>query len=266
MDAQAGFSIVDALCTPGPFSTRQPDQPCTMADLMAEHARFGIRQRLCLHAESRDGVPDEGNAEMDRLAGEHPGTGAIWTVLPPRRLHAEPVESLIDRARKSGVAAFVLFPKRQSHHFAPWANGPLYAAMEEAKLPLYVDASQIEWRDLYDVARAYPRLPIVVWYAGYRTDRYLIPIMDECENLRIGLAPTFVQSDCIEDFTGRYGPTRLIFGSGWPTQSPGPLITLVTYSTVDDATKSAILSGNINRLVSDVSWPVKGLESTNTHG
>lgn len=236
----------------------EPGAPYKMEDLVKEHSRCGIRQRLCLHAESRDGVADEGNAEMLRLAGENQGTGVIWTALPPRRFHAEPVKSLMDRARKGGVAAFALFPKRQLHHLAPWANDELYKAMAEARLPLVLDWEQTDVRDLYDVAKTYPRLPILVWGAHYRTDRYLIPIMDQCRNVHVGIAPRFVQTNGIEGFCSRYGPGRLIHGSGWPAQSPGMMISHVTYSTVDDATKSAILSGNIKRILGEVEWAVKG--------
>lgn len=255
-----GYEIVDALCSSGPTSVRQPGQPYDFDGLLTEHSRFGITRRLCLHAESRDGVPEEGNAEMARLAGEHVGTGVVWTVLPPRRFHAEPLGELMQRAQTQGVAAFALFPKRQVHRLAPWAMGELYGAMAEARLPLYLDFDQCDWDSLYEIARACPALPLALWNAPYRSDRFLIPILDQCANLRVGLATRFVQSGGIEDFCGRYGPGRLIYGSKWPAQSPGPLISYVTYARIEDSAKQAILSGNITRLVSGVAWPVKGFE------
>lgn len=255
------YKIIDAFCCPGPTSVHEPGAAYTLDDLLKEHSRYGIAQRLCMHAESRDGVPDEGNSEMTRLAKDAPGTTVIWTALPPRRFHAEPVTSVIEKARKAGVAALALYPKRQLHHLAPWANDELYRAMEEARLPLVLDWEQIDVRDLYDVAKAYPRLPILVWGAHYRTDRYLIPIMDLCENVYVGLATRFVQTGGIEDFCERYGPGgRLIYGSGWPAQSPGMMISCVTYATVDDESKTAILSGNVKRILADVAWPVQGFE------
>ena len=153
---------------------------------------------------------------MDRLAAANPGTGVIWTVLPPKRFHAEPIDTLMDRAR------------------------PDFTAIRE-------------------VAKSFPRLPIVVWNASYRSDRFLVPIMDECKNVHVGLAFAFVQTDVVEEFCGRYGPGRLIFGSSWPLQSPGPFISLVNYANVDDKAKQAIFSGNVARLLSEVKWPVKGI-------
>ena len=83
--AHPHYPIIDALCYVGPYSLRRPGTPYTMADLSQEHARYGIKRRLCLHNESRLGVAEEGNQEMCRLAAAHPGTGVIWTVLPPCR-------------------------------------------------------------------------------------------------------------------------------------------------------------------------------------
>jgi predicted TIM-barrel fold metal-dependent hydrolase len=139
----------------------------------------------------------------------------------------------------------------------PWSNAELYAAMAESRLPLYLDHEQTDWQALYETARDYPRLPIVLWNAHYRTDRFLIPIMDQCPNLHVGLATRFIQSQGLEDFCERYGPGRLIYGSNWPVQSPGPLISYVTYSLLDDDSKQAILAGNITRLLRDVAWPVR---------
>ncbi len=253
----ARFEIVDALCCPGPVSAHEPGRPYRMEDLLSEHARFGIVQRLCLHAESRDGVSDEGNAEMDRIASGNPGTAIVWAVLPPHRFHAEPVDELMSRAKNAGVAAFAMFPKRQLHSLMPWSNGVLYAAMSESRLPLYLDCEQTDWQALFETACAYPELPIVIWNAHYRTDRFLIPIMDQCPNVHVGLAARFVQSQGLEDFCGRFGPVRLVYGSNWPLQSPGPLISYITYSLLEDDSKQAILAGNIKRLLQDIAWPVR---------
>ena len=51
--------IVDAFCRVGPYRTRNRGRPYDFDDLLAEHDRFGIRSRLCLHAEARDGVPEK---------------------------------------------------------------------------------------------------------------------------------------------------------------------------------------------------------------
>lgn len=256
------YSIVDAFCWTGPVAKREPDAPYTMEQLLAEHSRFQIRQRLCIHYESRDGYPDAGNEEMSRLAALHPGTSAIWTALPPRRFHAEPVATVMSRAQAAGAAMFTMYPKKQWHHLAPWANSELYSAMEEAHLPLALEMDQAGYPEVYELAKAHPRMPIVLWSGGYADERFVIPVMDLCPNVHVGLATRFIPTDGIEQFSKRYGPGRLIFGSGWPVQSPGPLITYVTYANVSDETKAAVLGGNIRRLLGGVRWKVAGLEGS----
>ncbi len=257
---ESKFQILDAFNWVGPCARREPGTPYSLEELLIEHGRVGIRHRLCTHVESRDNVPAEGNAEMSLLASQHAGTGVVWVALPPRRFHAEPVGKFMASAEQNGVAMFTIYPKKQTHHIASWANSELYLAMEEARVPLALEMDQVTYAEVYDLARAHPKMPIVLWNCGYQDERMLIPILDLCPNVHVGLAVRFIPTDGIEQFTKRYGPERLIFGSGWPAQQPGPLITYVTYADVSDDAKNAILSGNIRRLVSGVRWKVRGFE------
>lgn len=245
------MNIVDAFCWVGPHIKREPGTPYSLEELLAEHARCGIEHRLLFHQESREGVPAEGNSALTPQGGSAVG----WVVLPPRRFFAEPI---MEKAQAAGVAMFAMYPKRQNHHIASWANSELYLAMEEARLPLMLEIGQVNYEEVYNLAKAHPRMPIVFWNIGYTDERLLIPILDLCPNVFAGLATRFIPTDGIEQFTKRYGPGRLIFGSGWPAQSPGPFLTYVNYADVSPDAKSAILGGNIQQLIAGVRWKVKG--------
>ena len=259
---QSCYPIIDAYCSPGPYAKRPPDEAYSMAHLLKEHQRYGIKQRFCLFAEARDAGVEVGNRHMTHLAEQNGGTGIIWVALPPQRFYAETPEALMERAQAAGVAMFAMFPVTQGHHLAPWANGAIYAAMQQARLPLALDASQLEYPMVYEIARAYPELPIILWNVKYRQERLIIPILDACRNVHIGLGRNFIPNDGVEQFSARYGPGRLIFGSTWPIQSPGPLISYVMYSDVEPDIKRAILSENLRRLLGNVAWKVRALEVT----
>ena len=267
--------IVDAYCSVGPYRNREPGTPFELPDLLDEHARNGITARLILHAESRDGVPDDGNAELARLVPDEPGSrsGLIWTALPPRRYGAEDAEGWIARAEAAGVAMVALFPTTNGHHLAPWANGELYAVLEAARLPLVLAMTQATYTDVHEIATAYPLLPLVLWGASYMDERLQVPLLDACPNVHVGLATIAIPTGGIERSVARYGPGRLIFGSAWPLghrsasygtdthrplQVPGPLLTYVRYAAVPDDAKAAILGGTVRRLLDDVCWPVRG--------
>jgi predicted TIM-barrel fold metal-dependent hydrolase len=261
------FEIIDALTVVGPWRDRPPGRPYGFDDLLREHERFGITRRLTLHAESRDGVPDNGNTEMTRLTVLRTDTAPIWTVLPPRRFGGPAVDVLLGDAQAAGVAMFALFPETHGHHLAPWANGDLYGAMESARLPLLLDVGNAmgsearrRYEEIHAVASAHPRLPIVLWNAFYMDERLQVPLLDDCPNVHVGIATVFIPTWGIEQHTARYGPGRLIFGSNWPQQSPGPLLTYVRYAEVDDRARQAILGGTVRSLAADVRWPVHGFE------
>jgi hypothetical protein len=81
----------------------------------------------------------------------------------------------------------------------------------------------------------------VLWNAFYMDERLQVPLLDDCPNVHVGIATVFIPTWGIEQYTARYGPGRLIFGSNWPQQSPGPLLTYVLYAEVDDPRRQAIL-------------------------
>ena len=261
---KTAFDVVDALTVVGPYRDRQPGTPFEFEDLLAEHETYGIARRLTLHAEARDGVPDEGNAAITRIVSTREDTAAIWTALPPARFGGRSAERLLADAQASGVAMFAFLPETHGHHLMPWANRELYAAMAEARLPLVLDVAQAPYEHVHTVATAYPKLPIILWNAFYMDERLQVPLLDVCANVHVGLATVFIPTWGIEQYTARYGPGRLIFGSNWPAQSPGPLLTYVLYSEVPDQAKSAILGGTVRRLADDVRWPVRGLPAEGT--
>ena len=250
--------IVDAFCSVGPYRTRQPGTPYEFDDLVAEHERLGIGGRICLHAEARDGVPDEGNFALTRLTILRQDTGLIWTALPPRRFAGTPIERWLGDAQAAGVAMVALFPETHGHHLAPWANRELYSALEASRLPLVLDVRQAPYAQVHEIAVAHPRLRIILWNAFYMDERMQVPLLDACPNVHVGIATVFIPTWGIEQFTARYGPGRLIFGSNWPAQSPGPLLTYVRYAAIPEDAKQAILGETVRRLAAEVAWPVRG--------
>jgi hypothetical protein len=261
------FDIVDAFTVVGPWRDRPPGAAYEFEDLLEEHHRFGIGRRLTLHAEARDGVPDEGNLAVDRMTFLRDDTAPIWTVLPNRRFGAPTVEKTMSEAERAGVGMFAFFPETHGHHIAPWANRELYAAMEYVRLPLVLDVGNAQgaearrhYEQIHSVAVAHPGLPIVIWNAFYMDERLLVPLLDLCRNVHLGLATVFIPTFGMEQFTARYGGGRLLFGSNWPRQSPGPLLTYILYADVSDRVKIEILSANVERLLRNVRWSVRGFK------
>jgi predicted TIM-barrel fold metal-dependent hydrolase len=173
------------------------------------------------------------------------------------------VEQLLSDAQAAGVAMFGVFPRTHAHHVAPWAMGDLYGAMEAARLPLVLDLEQTSYDEVHAIAIAHRKLPIVLWGAWYVDERLHVPLLDACPNVRIGLAGdrhVFIPTFGIEQYVGRYGPDRLVFGSGWPLQSPGPYLSYVRYAEVREHLKEAILADTVRELLAAVRWKVRGFE------
>ena len=46
-----------------------------------------------------------------------------------------------------------------------------------------------------------------------------------------------------------FGAERLIFGTGMPEYAPGPAVTLITYSGLDEEAKRQVAGDNLRRLL-----------------
>ena len=80
----------------------------------------------------------------------------------------------------------------------------------------------------------------------------MYPLLAQCPELRVCLAPRCITPLGIERFVARFGAARLLFGSGLPESSPGGLIGYVMYSDISDDDKAAILAGNVETLLREV--------------
>lgn len=55
----------------------------------------------------------------------------------------------------------------------------------------------------------------------------------------------------IRDFYNRYGPRRMIFGSGFPETPMGGALLTLAHAEIPDEAKEAVFGGNLKRLLEE---------------
>ena len=85
-------------------------------------------------------------------------------------------------------------------------------------------------------------------------ERYLRPLLDRFQNFHLETSGLLVEG-LIEEFCVRYGPDRLLFGSGYPDNCRGGALMRLAQAEVADADKAAIAGGNLDRLLNQVRLP-----------
>ena len=106
------------------------------------------------------------------------------------------------------------------------------------------------WRNVREVAGAFPQLPIVVVYTGMLQGRRLLPLLERCPNVLADL--TCAAFQFIEYVVERLGAGRLVLASHFPAEDPALYTTWVNYADLADADRQAIASGNLAALVEAV--------------
>ena len=195
----------------------------------------------------------EGNESVLRdLRGQTKELFAIWTGLPLFPSEAGPVPGTM--ATPKEVRGVRIFPK--SHHFpvTDWCIGSLCEWLIDRRMPLFVWHTELDWPCIYQIAKIFPKLSIVietqVQKILYHT-RPLFLLLRDCRNVLLELS-NFVGPGFIESAAREFGADRLIFGSFFPVNDPFVAMGMVLDSEIPEEQKTIIAGGNLRRLVSEV--------------
>jgi len=251
----------DANCIVGTLTRPEPSgHPDSVEKLETELSYFGIDEALVCHARAVERNLDIGNrAIVEELAG-HEALHPAW-VLPMHTAidYPEP-ERVVDEMVASGVHAVRIWPPPYHGYLADsWALGPLWDALAARRVPVLVGASDLgrypdqpgqgfSARNLYDICRAFPSLPIVVVRLNFSALRVAVPLMRECPNLFAELS-FFTTHRGVEFLCGEVGAERLLYGSGLPFGSPGPGIAGIQYALISEEQRALIAGENLRALL-----------------
>jgi predicted TIM-barrel fold metal-dependent hydrolase len=226
---------------------RSPVAAVDTASLLAWLDRVGIAEALVGHTASWLHDPATGNRQLtDELAAAPDRLRACWVVLPAGT--GELPDDLVESALDAGVSATRAYPTDHGWSLTAPDAAPLLDALAAAGLPLLVDAEQASWTDLAECAAAHPRLRLVVCGTGYRALRRIAGMLDRAGNVWIETS-TLATHQGVEWLAGRFGPDRLVFGSGATLKDPAEAVTRLLLSELDSAAVRAVGGDNLRRLL-----------------
>jgi predicted TIM-barrel fold metal-dependent hydrolase len=218
--------------------------PGTVTHTLAEMDRFGISEALVSHSWSWLHDPHTGNLRLIELLAGRSRLRPCWVLLPATCGETGDPEEFAAEALAHGVAAVRAYPADHGYDLAGPDAAPVLDAVAAAGLPLLLDAQQAGWAAVEAVAAARPALPIVVGGLGYRVLRQAAGVLARTGNVYLGLAN--LSSNCgLEWLADRFGPGRLVFGTGAPYRDPAEAVTRLLWSELDDGAVAAVGSGNL---------------------
>lgn len=264
MDVERGLTNVatldlfDASCMVGRTGVRQPGAPTSASELVETLQSFGIASALVYHADAAASDFQRGNRRLLDDIAAHPNLHPCWVLVPHQTGEMPAPEAVVPMMLAAGVRATRLFPRDHRFALRGWNIGPLLERLAHHQLPVWLDFGLrgwtddvIDWDGIDEVCTAFPSLPLVLVGANIGSNRRLFPLMERHPNLLIETSYYTVHRG-IELVTRTFGAERLLFGTGFPVRAPGPAITALTYSSIDDRERACVGGGNLRALLAGV--------------
>jgi len=177
---------------------------------------------------------------------------AVWTGLPLFPAEAGPVPGGVEPP--SCARAVRIFPKSHNLPLADWCVGSLCDWLVQRNMPLFVWHTEIDWPALYELARRFLELRIVVETQTQKILYHMRPLfalMRDCPNILVETS-NFAGAGFIEYAVREFGAERLVFGSFVPVNDPLVPIGMLIDADVSERDKKLIAGDNLRRLIDEV--------------
>lgn len=242
-DAQAGF---------GGGRRGGPWVP-SCEEFLGHMQRLSIARALVrTEFEEMDSDPIYSNRLLYEACAEHESLVPCATVLPTGHGDVPSEREQIDELIAHGGGGATLRPEQDGWSTAEWCAGALLSLLEERRIPVLCRNSALGFEAVADLAGRHPKLPIVMFHVGFRSQRMLVSLMRAFDNVDLAIGSPFSVHLGIESVASHVGAERLLFGTGFPYAEPMASITLLTYADLSDADKQLVGSGNLDRLIGNI--------------
>lgn len=223
-------------------------------ELSDEMERIGIKKALVFHSRSWQYEPVNGN---EAIVNETRGCDDLLPVITLNPLIKQEFggrENLVEFIKTNRIAAARLFPIDHNYTLELWNIEEMMSIMSEIRMPVLIDIRNIDgtldryYPQIYNVAKSYPDVPLVLLTVGYRTLRILYPIFERCPNVHIDTS-TFINFRGIEDVVKNFSSEIMLFGTRMPFIEGGAQVGRVLYADISEEDKENIACRNAIRLL-----------------
>jgi len=234
----------------GPATIPAPKQTDTAEALLEEMDFCEIDEALVFHAAMRDDFAGTGNRLAAKAVQDHRRLHATWAILPPQTAElSHTIEKFFDNMKKNGVWALRAFPQQHRYLLNDTTFHELFDRMEMSRVPLIVPG---DWAVVEALLRERPKLTVLaIQPSNHGQDRYFRPLVEKFPNFHVDTGK-YQCDGGIEAFCAKYGPERILYGSGFPDMPMGAGMLHVLHADIPDPDKELVAAGNLTRLMKEV--------------
>jgi uncharacterized protein len=213
----------------------------TPVELLEIMDRTGIERALVYHRNAVMYNTLVGNDEMMALVDGH-------ARLTPQHIFNMSIDPLDKISQNDTITSVRVFPK--SHHYPITLPvvGKWLVWLQKAGIALWISAEEIEVRDLYQMAKSYPDINLVLSNMDYNHFASIWSLLPRIPNLHMELSRQETLNG-VQMMVERAGARRLIFGSYFPDFDPAAYLSYLHQCRLPDDELQSICHGNLTRLL-----------------
>lgn len=232
-------------------------QPTTAAELLAEMDRCGIDEALVTCAAQQFDSPLVGNPLLMEAVHQYPRLHPAWAILPSQTGEFPDPEQLIVTMRSGGVRALWAWPAKHHYMLDRTTFEPLLEELVARRIPLFLPLTEQTngfggWAMVEALLHDFTELTLVAAdQSVWGQDRYFRPLIERYPNLYLETSH-YELAHGLRDFYRRYGATRWLFGTGFPSRYMGGAVFQLLHTDIPPAAQEAVAGGNLRRLLEEV--------------
>jgi Predicted metal-dependent hydrolase of the TIM-barrel fold len=169
----------------------------------------------------------------------------------------EEIYKMLNENRIKGVLLYSgLYRDRAGGNYTAdeWNMGDIYMLLEEMNMPVFTRVgADFTYDEINRLQSNHPRLQIILREVNLMANRNLYGLAEHCKNLYIETTD-YKAFFGIEEFVNKFGPERLVFGSGYPVQSMGGAVASILMADIKQEDKEKLAGKNLLRLMEGIKY------------
>ncbi len=224
----------------------------TPAELIPVMDKFEIRQAAVWHRVMFDYDPATGNRILsDAISGYADRLLPVWTILPEITDQEFALDTFLAEMKANNVKLLKAFPLQNRYIMCDVTMGEQLKAFEERHIPLYLEP-QPDYGYIYGVLQEFPNLTVILNNIGiWPSARLIYPLLKRYPNVYVETGDMGM-THAYEEICQKYGSHRLLYGSNFPSNSPGCSLHCLLKANIRDEERENIAHGNMERLLQEV--------------
>lgn len=243
-----GLPWFDVNCVIGPRSQPRPENDLSPEETRGALARLGIGEALVRHSYAMEYDPVVGNRMCAEYCRENEWATPCYVLLPAQTGEMAAGEGLLKYLAEGGARAATLKPTAYGFAWGDSWVGETLHALERGGVPLVVESAEASLSDVEGVLTRHPRLHLIYLRPAYGMARGIYGLLAKFPRFHLEFS-YFPVHHGIREIASRFGPERLVFGTGLPEYDPGVPVGMLMYAEVSEEARAVIAGDGLRKLL-----------------